>query len=226
METIALQENTDATGQKRIPCVKIVSPQSPKIRPPTQQSPLTKAHHRDSDYVNTDVIFAQQQQQQQQQHQHKQHLKSSLPEAAVSSCPDIPSHTYYNLLVEDDSYRQRASSASENSTCQVTKQNHQNARKSLADGAPGDHAYLIDTIKEQLPEVPQDLIVRLLLMKNIKGDVQQTIKDIKVYHLFMMKLQYITEDDCITALKHCQWDIHRAADWLIDKSAMITKAIV
>ena len=111
----------------------------------------------------------------------------------------------------------------------MIEQDHQSTRKKsrgLAYGAPGDHAYLIDTIKEQLPEVQQELIVRFLLMKNINGDVQQTIKDIKVHHLLMMKLQHITEDDCITALEHCRWDIQRAADWLIDKSTIITKEVV
>ena len=100
----------------------------------------------------------------------------------------------------------------------------QNSQR-LAHGAPGDHAYLIDTIKEQLPEVPQDLIVRFVL-KNINGDVQQTIRDIKVHHLLMMELQYITQDDCVIALEHCQWDINQAADWLIDKSMTITEQLV
>ena len=80
----------------------------------------------------------------------------------------------------------------------------------------GIYAHLIDRVKEELPQAKEDICMQYL-NKN-KGNIELTLKDLKVHILMDMGLEKASVESCRKALGHCQWKLDRAAEWLIEQS--------
>lgn len=80
----------------------------------------------------------------------------------------------------------------------------------------GPYAHLIDRLKEELPQASEEICMRYL--NENKGNVELTLKDLKVHILMDMGLDKASMESCRKALGHCQWKLDRAAEWLIEQS--------
>ena len=80
----------------------------------------------------------------------------------------------------------------------------------------GKYANLVDGIKKELPQANEEMCIKYL--KKNKGNVEQTMQDLKVHILMEMKLENANMESCRKALGHCQWKLDRAAEWLIEQS--------
>lgn len=74
-------------------------------------------------------------------------------------------------------------------------------------------------IQSQLSNVsPEDCAV---VLQQTHGDTKRAITLLQVDMLMKMQFDYITPEDCHTALAHCQNKVDRAAEWLLEKSMTI-----
>ena len=62
-----------------------------------------------------------------------------------------------------------------------------------------------------------------MALQQAHGDTDGAVNLLQVDMLMKMQFEYITSDDCRTALAHCQNKVDRAAEWLLEKSTTISK---
>jgi len=126
-------------------------------------------------------------------------IETSIPKRVASNNVDTSSHIYYNFT---DTVGKKTASRHLPIVPIHT----------VAKGSPSNHAHLVDVIKNQMPHISTEVITQCLIRNG--GNVEQAIKDIKLYQLTNMELEGITEADCRTALEQFNWDLSKTAEML------------
>lgn len=78
----------------------------------------------------------------------------------------------------------------------------------------------LEKLQQEFPNMNVKFLQKALFA--CQGNIELSIEKVKVDQLLGFGLQYINEEDCRKALKHCQGKVDRAGAWLLEQNETIS----